>query len=135
MATRTHSSADTAAAREFAIEAARLLSDRHCEDVCVLDVRGLSQVCDFLVLGTGTSDRQMKALADELGALGKANGHPAFRNSADPTATWIVVDFVTVVAHLFEPAQRAYYDLESLWSDAPQIVWARTDAAGSSPAG
>ena len=133
MAMRTRAATDTAAARDFAIEAARLLGDRHCEDVRVLDVRGLSQVCDFLVIATGTSDRQMKALADELAVLGKQRDHAPFRNSADPTATWIVVDFVTVVAHLFEPGQRAYYDLESLWSDAPQVVWARTDAAGAKP--
>jgi len=129
MGTRTSSSTDSAAARGFAVEAARLLADRHCEDVRVLDVRGLSQVCDFLVLATGTSDRQMKSLADELAVFGKQNGHAAFRNSADTAATWIVVDFVTVVAHLFEPGQRAYYDLESLWSDAAQIVWERPDGA------
>jgi ribosome-associated protein len=46
---------------------------------------------------------------------------PAFRKSVDKDATWIVVDFITVVLHLFEPQRRAYYDLEDLWSDAKRV--------------
>ena len=55
-------SAQTATAESFSIEAARLLSDSHCEDVLVFDVRGISQLTDYLVLATGTSDRQIKAV-------------------------------------------------------------------------
>ena len=108
----------TAAAAAFAVSAARLLIDRHCEDVLLLDVSTVSQVCDFVLIGTGTSDRQMKSVADELEELGKEAGLPAFRKSVDSSATWIVTDHITVVTHLFEPQLRAYYDLEDLWSDA-----------------
>lgn len=117
--------------RKFVIEAARLLKDRHCEDVSLLDVTGLSQVCDYVLIGTGTSDRQMKSLADELAELGRQYNNPAFRSDRDGSLTWIVVDFVDLVAHLFEPEQRAYYDLESLWSDALTIQWQRADQADS----
>ncbi|MBX3375262.1 MAG: ribosome silencing factor [Phycisphaeraceae bacterium] len=130
--TRTWTIADPQEVRAFAVEAARLAADRHCEDVRLLDVRGLSQVCDFVLVASGTSDRQMRSVADELADLGKASGHPAFRTNSDAESTWIVVDFVTVVAHLFEPGQRAYYDLESLWSDARPVAWARTEPAPSS---
>lgn len=108
----------TAAAAAFAVSAARLLIDRHCEDVLLLDVSTVSQVCDFVLIGTGTSDRQMKSVADELAELGKEAGLPAFRKSVDSSTTWIVTDYITVVTHLFEPQLRAYYDLEDLWSDA-----------------
>ena len=108
----------TAAAAAFAASAARLLIDRHCENVQLLDVSAVSQVCDFVLIGTGTSDRQMKSVADELTDLSKEAGLQAFRKSVDSGATWIVIDFITVVAHLFEPQLRAYYDLEDLWSDA-----------------
>jgi ribosome-associated protein len=114
-----------ASARAFAIEVARLLHDRHCEDVLLLDVQGLSQVCNFVLIGSGTSDRQMKAVADELRDLGDERGHPCFRASADTDATWIVVDFVDLVTHMFEPSLRAYYDLEGLWSDARHVRWER----------
>ena len=108
----------TAAATAFAVSAARLLIDRHCEDVLLLDVSTVSQVCDYVLIGTGTSDRQMKSVADELAELGKEAGLPAFRKSVDSSTTWIVTDYITVVTHLFEPQLRAYYDLEDLWSDA-----------------
>ena len=111
--------------RDFVIEAARLLADRHCQDVVLLDVRGLSQVCDYVLIGSGTSDRQMKSLAEELEDLGGANDNPVFRSSQDSSVPWIVIDFVDLVAHLFEPDQRAYYDLEGLWSDAESVDWHR----------
>ncbi len=110
---------------QFVTEAARLLLDRHCEDVLLLDVRGLSQVCNYVLIGSGTSDRQMKAIAGELEDLGREHNNAAFRSDRDTAVTWVVVDFVDVVAHLFEPEQRAYYDLESLWSDAPKVEWRR----------
>ena len=57
--------------RAFATEVARLIADRHCEDVRLLDVRGLSQVCDYVLIGSGTSDRQMKSLAEEQDDFGR----------------------------------------------------------------
>lgn len=102
----------------FAAEAGRLLIDRHCEDVILLDVTDLSQVCDYVLIATGTSDRQMKSIADEVGDFGEDIDFPAFRKNIDTGATWIVIDFITVVVHLFEPQRRAYYDLEDLWADA-----------------
>ncbi len=114
---------------EFAIEAARLMADRHCEDVLLLNVRGLSQVCDYVLIGSGTSDRQMKSLADDLSVLGRDQGHAVFRSDRDVRVTWQVVDFVGLVVHLFEPDRRAYYDLESLWSDAESVPWQRERVA------
>jgi ribosome-associated protein len=121
----TRSQGDPASLRDFAIEAARLLDDRNCEDVLLLDVRDLSQVCDYVLIGSGTSDRQMKSVSDELEDVGKEQGHACFRKSSDSASTWIVNDFVDLVTHLFEPNQRGYYDLEGLWSDATVVEWRR----------
>ena len=109
--------------KNFAIQAARLMADRHCEDIRLMDVRGVSQVCDYVLIGSGTSDRQMKSVAHELEDLGEESKNAVFRSNRDEGGTWIVIDFVDVVAHLFEPNQRAYYDLESLWSDAENVEW------------
>lgn len=109
--------------RSFAIEAARLMDERHCEDVRLLDVRGLSQVCDFVLIATGTSERQMRSVAQELEDLGEENHNAVYRSDRDSGGTWIVIDFVDLVAHLFEPGQRSYYDLEALWSDAETVDW------------
>jgi ribosome-associated protein len=121
--------------REFAIEAARLLADRRFDDVRLMDVRGLSQVCEYVLVGSGTSDRQMKSVAAELEDLGEERDNRMFRSSRDEGGTWIVIDFVEVVTHLFEPNTRAYYDLETLWADAQTVDWRRPNgAAGASPA-
>lgn len=110
----------------FANEVACLLDDRHCADVQVLDLRGISQVCDYLVIGSGSSERQMRSIASEVGELGRDRGYPRFRTNNDAASTWVVVDFIDLVVHLFEPSRRAYYDLEDLWSDATRVEHTRT---------
>lgn len=111
--------------RQFAIEAARLMNDSHCEDVLVFDVRGLSDVADYVIIASGTSDRQMKSVGDEAEQLTKDYGLSSFGREEDERTTWIVIDFVDVVIHLFEPGTRGHYDLEMLWGDAPKVKWRR----------
>lgn len=110
-------------AEQFACRVARLMSDNRCEDVALLDLRGRSQVTDFTVIGTGTSDRQMRSVADDMKILARADGHSVYRSHGAGNDQWVVVDFVDVVSHLFERTQRLYYDIESLWGDAPRIDW------------
>jgi ribosome-associated protein len=111
--------------RDFAVEAARLARDLKCENVLLLDVRGLSHVCDYVLIATGTSEKQMKSVAEDLEDLGAEQQHSVFRSNRDTGSTWIIIDFVDLVAHLFEPSHRAYYDLEALWSDAKKVAWER----------
>jgi ribosome-associated protein len=120
-------------ARAFAIEAARTLDDEKCTDVTVIDVRGLSQVTDYLVIGNGTSERQMRSVLLHVEEQGAALGFPAFRSHSDPRSNWLLADCVDVVIHLFEPNARAYYDLEMLWGDGARVEWARP--AGAAPPG
>jgi ribosome-associated protein len=115
--------------REFAVEAAQLLSDRHCEDIRIIEVRGISQVCDYMLIATGTSDRQMKSVASELEDLGRTLRFDCFRSNRDTGVTWVVIDFIDLVAHLFEPNQRQYYALEELWADGRIIDWQKDDSA------
>ena len=119
------STSDPAKTRAFAIELARLVHDDKCEDVLVLDVSGLSPVTDFLVIASGTSDRQMKAVLQHVADLGKEMGFEPFGKNADENASWLLCDFVDVIVHLFEPNTRAHYDLEMLWGDAKNVPWAR----------
>ena len=118
-------------ARDFAIEAARLLCDDKCEDVIVLDVRKLSPVSDFIVIGSGSSERQMRSVLTHVEDIGQAQGFAPFHSSRDDRATWLLADFVHVVVHIFEPNTRAHYDLEMLWGDAQRVPWERP--AGSRP--
>ena len=120
-----HAGGEDEQIRSFAVEAARLLRDRHCEDILVFDVRGMSDVTDYIVIASGTSDRQIKSVGSELESIAKAAGVERFGTEVDEPTNWLVVDFVDIVVHLFEPAARAHYDLEMMWGDAPQVKWRR----------
>jgi ribosome-associated protein len=67
----------------------------------------------------------MRTVADEVEELGAKMGFPLFRRDIDDRTTWVVVDCVDVVVHVFEPNTRAHYDLEMLWADAPRLEWER----------
>ena len=116
-------------AAQFAVEAARIASDLNCDDVIALDLRGISPVTDFVVIGTGTSDRQMNAVADELIIEGKKVGEKPYGVSGYNGGTWVLVDFVDVVVHIFSRTYRDYYDLELLWGDAPRLDWSRNESS------
>ncbi|MEL7474209.1 MAG: ribosome silencing factor [Planctomycetota bacterium] len=121
---------DTATDREgealtFATDAARLLQDDKCDDIVLLDVRRLSQVTDFIVIASGTSDRQMRSALRDVESLGAERGFPSFRSSSDERAVWVLADCVDVVVHIFEPNARSHYDLEMLWGDAERLAWSR----------
>ena len=121
------------AARAFAIEAARMLADDKCTDVVVLDVRGMNSLADYIVVATGTSDRQMRFCAINLKDKAEAMGHGVARANEDERTTWVVLDCMDVVVHIFEPNTRAHYDIENMWADAVKVDWAR--AAGTRPPG
>jgi ribosome-associated protein len=109
--------------RQLAIELARIADGAHCQDVTILDLRSLSPVTDFFVICSGTSDRQMRTAAEEMVDYGKRINERAFSATGKEAALWILIDFIHVVAHIFTPEHREYYDLELLWGDAPRVEW------------
>lgn len=117
-------------AQRFACYVARVAADSRLEQVIVMDVRGHCQVTDFFVIATGTSDRQLASLADEIKQLARAQQQGLFRSDAGAGSGWVVVDCIDVVAHLFTAEQRAYYDLESLWGDGRIVDWVNRTTPG-----
>lgn len=116
-------------ARAFAIEAARSLADDKCDEVLVLDLRGRSQVSDYIVIGTGTSERQIRAVAQHVDETGAGMGMRVFRSNMNQHGqNWVYIDFVDVVVHVFEAATRGYYDMEMMWGDAERVDWSRPAA-------
>ena len=110
---------------QFLIDAARLMHDLHCTDIVIFDVRGLSDVTNFVMIATGTSDRQILSVARDVEALAKQRGMESFGREADAPANWLLIDLIDVVVHLFERFTREHYDLEMLWGDAPRVSWER----------
>ncbi len=113
----------------FAIEAARIADDNRAEDVVVLDLRGISSIADFFVIGTGTSDRQMQAVIDQIEVFGRKVGQKPLGYNGRESDTWVLADYVDVVIHMFSREKRRYYDLELLWGDAPRVEWQRAATA------
>ena len=113
---------EEAPARAFALTAAKVAQDRHCTNIVVLDLRGLSPVTDYFVIATGTSDRQIRTVAEEITYAGKQTDFSLFGRAGYDQARWILVDFVDVVVHIFDTEYREYYDLELLWGDASRLM-------------
>ncbi len=115
--------------RAFALEIARLTHDYRSENVVVLDLRERCSFTDFLVICSGTSDRQIRSVADGVIEYGKRFGERPYGLSGHENARWVVLDFIDVVVHIFSASHRSYYDLELLWGDAPRLEWARSETA------
>lgn len=84
---------------------------------------GLSPVCDFFVIANGTSPRQMRTVADDVVELAESKNFAPMGESGLDGATWILVDCVDVIVHLFSEEARQYYDLDNLWGDARRVEW------------
>ncbi|MDD5457813.1 MAG: ribosome silencing factor [Phycisphaerae bacterium] len=108
-------------AKEFALGAAAIAGDSHCRDITVLDLKDKSPATDFFVIATGTSNRQIRTVADEISELGRQKGFPRFGRAGYEQGRWVLLDFVDVVVHLFDAEYRDYYDLELLWGDAKKL--------------
>ena len=87
-------------------------------DPVVVDVRGKTTVADYFVICDGETDRQLRAIADGMLERARARGIRPLAVDGSDEATWILLDFDSVLAHVFLPGERAYYDLESLWDAA-----------------
>ncbi len=109
----------------FVIAAARLMAELHCENVVVLDVRNKSQITDYILIASGTSEVQIRAVAQQVVTLAKETGLTVFGRALEGAAAWVALDLVEAVVHIFSPQQRAHYDLEMMWGDAPRIRWQR----------
>ena len=111
----------TAEAKAFALAAAEVAAGRHCSDIVVLDLKGRSPATDYFVIATGTSDRQMRTVADEICEAAREQGLQRFGRAGYEQARWILLDFIDVVVHIFDSEYRDYYDLELLWGDAERL--------------
>ena len=102
---------------------AQLALEKKCEVVKILDVRGLTSITDFFVIATADSERKAKASADHiLDELRTEEGERPLHVEGLDSQHWILLDYVDVVVHLFLPDERRFYDLESLWLDAPTTL-------------
>ena len=99
--------------------AAALALERKAQDVVALDLRGVSSATDYFVLATGTSDIQVRAIAEHVMEELSGEGIKPLHVEGLDRARWVLMDFVDFVVHVFHPLARDFYQLELLWGDAP----------------
>lgn len=107
---------------ELARVAAVALDDKKGADIKILKIMDLTVLADYFVIATGTSTTQVRALADEAELkMIEAGGKLGHREGFDGGG-WLLLDFGSVIVHVFQPSTREFYSLERLWADAEEIV-------------
>ncbi len=96
------------------------LEDLKAQDVHVIDVRGKTSVTDVMVIASGSSNRHVKALADQVIEAARRHGLRPLGVEGEEVAEWILVDLGDVVVHVMLPRVRDFYNLEKLWAVAPE---------------
>ncbi len=123
LADPSDSGARSIEALALAAAAAQLADQKKGADIRVLELEGGMRVADYLVIATGLSRPQVKAMYEEIHARLKAAGETHTRAEGTELGWWILLDFGDVVVHLMQPEAREYYDLESLYRDATEVDW------------
>jgi ribosome-associated protein len=105
---------------ELLAEICRLAEDRKAQDLVELDMRGVLGYTDWFVICAGNTERQTKAIHDAILEGLKAD-HGVFPRRVEglQSASWILMDYLDVIVHIFTPATREFYRLEQLWGEAP----------------
>jgi ribosome-associated protein len=98
-------------------------SDKQASDILMLDLRRVSLIADYFVICSGTSERQITAIHDDIVKDLRDNAHTRpMRQEGKASSGWILLDYGDVVVHIFAPAEREYYRLEDLWADAAPVL-------------
>jgi len=109
---------------ELAVAAAREAEDNRGQNVVVLDMREQTSIFDYFVIATGTSNRQLRAMSDGIDqVLQKQFGHSRLSVEGYEDSHWILLDYGSIVVHLFDNASRDFYRLEDLWAGAKAVEW------------
>jgi ribosome-associated protein len=96
--------------------------DKKAEDVLILDMRGISSFTDFFLIASGTSEPQLKAIAASIrGKVRDTTGLRPIAEDGFPGSQWVIIDYGSVIVHIFHSEKRAVYGLEDLWNDARRI--------------
>ena len=107
--------------KEIALECVRALDAKKGRDIKLLETGELTTLADYFVICSATSTTQIKALADVCEKALKDAGEPPHHIEGHRGGTWILLDFSSVVVHIFNEEAREFYDLERLWSDAAPV--------------
>jgi ribosome-associated protein len=123
---------DAEESREAAVAAARAAAAKQAEHITILDVHGLIVITDYFVICSGTTERQVRTIVEEVEKALRELGRKPVRREGESERRWVLLDYVDLVVHVFTEQEREYYDLERLWGDAPRSAWEDEGVASSS---
>ena len=107
---------------QLALAAAHSAEENKGQNVTVLDLRDQTVIFDYFVIATGSSQRQLRAISDAIDdVLQKELGHPRLGTEGYQDSKWILLDYGSVIVHLFDTTSRDYYALEDLWAGAKKV--------------
>ncbi len=101
---------------------AAIASDALATDILVLDIHELSTIADYFVIGSTGNPRHLRAATEKIGRELRDEGIHPFRVEGQPETGWIVLDYGSIIVHMFTEEQRAFYRLEELWSGAQRLL-------------
>lgn len=111
---------------ELAKKAAALLDSKKAERLNIIRIDDISSLADYFVIASGTGNTHVRALADELEEKLKLEGVAPARVEGYRSDSWILLDYSSVVVHVFTPEARDFYDLDRLWADGVKVEWEET---------
>jgi ribosome-associated protein len=106
---------------EPALRAASLCQDMKANDVVLLNLKGVTDMTDYFVIASGTSDTHVRAIGEHLISEMKKEGVRVHHVEGVQQGRWVLLDFVDFVVHIFHPTLRSFYQIERLWSDAEVV--------------
>lgn len=108
---------------ELALLCARSADEKKAEGIVILDISRIIPIADYFVIASGKNKKQVQAIAEEISMRMKAAGLRRIGLEGMDEGSWVCVDYGDIIVHLFHEDVRAFYELETLWADAPRVEW------------
>ena len=108
--------------RNIILELYKALDDKFAKDIVIMEIGELTPIADFFVIATGGNAPQIAALAETAEKILKPHGIRLHHTEGMRSGNWVLLDFGTIILHLFDKETRDYYDLERIWRDAKTVT-------------
>lgn len=97
------------------------MDEKAAEDIKVIDLRKISSLADYFVIGSASNERLVKAISDNVDKMLSEKGLEVRAREGEDSSTWILLDYGDFIVHIFKNEERVFYNLERLWKDAPYV--------------
>ncbi len=106
---------------DLSIKTATILIEQKARDVCIIDLKGISDIADYFVIASGSSQKHVQGLSDKVHETLKPLGESVISTTGKVNGEWIIMDYATFIVHIFYEPTRQFYDLDSLYKEAKRV--------------